>query len=90
MAVVGLAGGAPQVGAPVFGGGSTARAVRGSGVEYFHFTPSHEGSYAIASTAPGSAAAGEWLRFDVVSSSSSPEIVLAGQTYAVNVAGRRG
>jgi len=90
VAVVGLSGGVPQVGAPVFGGASTARAVPSSGVEYFHFTPSREGSYAIASTAPGLSAAGEWLRFDVVPSSSSPELVLAGQTYAVNVAGRRG
>jgi len=90
VAVVGLSGGVPLIGAPVFGGGSTARPVRGSDVEYFHFTPSREGSYAIASTAPGSAAAGEWLRFDVVSASASPELVLAGQTYAVNVAGRRG
>jgi PQQ-dependent dehydrogenase (methanol/ethanol family) len=90
VAVVGLAGAVPQRDAPAFPGASTPSPVPGSGVAYFHFSPSREGSYALASTTPGLAAAGEWLHFDVVAPNAPPELVLDGQTFAVNVAGRHG
>jgi alcohol dehydrogenase (cytochrome c) len=89
VALVSLVGTSPQPGAPAFSGAETPDAPA-SGIAYFHFTASHEGSYAIASTASGRAAAGEWIRFEVVPANSSPELVLKKQTYAVNVVGRRG
>ena len=90
IAVVPRSGTSPQAGAPAFGGAGTPEPVPPSGIAYFHFTPSREGSYAIASTDPARTAAGEWIRFDVGPSSSAAEVVLNGQTYALNLTGRRG
>jgi hypothetical protein len=90
IAVVPLSGTSLQLGAPAFGGAATPAAVPPSGIAYFQFTPSRTGSYALASTVPGRAAAGEWIRIEVVPSSSPPELVLDRQTYAVNVSGRHG
>jgi PQQ-dependent dehydrogenase (methanol/ethanol family) len=90
IAVVGRSAAGPQSGAPAFGGAATPGAVPPFGIAYFHFVPSREGNYAIASTAPGAAAAGEWISFEVGPSTAAAEIVLDGTTYALNLAGRHG
>lgn len=64
-------------------GGATG--VPASGVAYFHFIASRPGDYALSSTAPGRAAAGEWIRVEVVASNTIPELVLDGTTYAVSI-----
>jgi alcohol dehydrogenase (cytochrome c) len=74
--------------APSFSGAATAngsQGVRASGVSYFHFTASQAGAYALSSTVPSRAAAGEWLRVEVVPSDATPELVLDGVTYAVSI-----
>lgn len=90
IAVVEQSTSGPRLGAPAFGGAGTPGLVPASGTAYFHFTPSREGSFALASTAAGRAAAGEWIRFDVRPSTAAAEIVLDGKTYAVNMTGRHG
>jgi alcohol dehydrogenase (cytochrome c) len=90
IAVVERSASGPQPGAPAFGGAATPGAVPASGIAYFHFTPSREGNYAIASTVAGRADVGEWIRFDVRPSTAPAEIVLDGKTYAVNMTGRHG
>jgi outer membrane protein assembly factor BamB len=82
VAVVPLAGSsANAAAAPAFAGAATGM-VRPSGVAYFHFSTSHEGDYAIASTAPGA-----WIRLVVTPSNSLPRLSVDGQTFAVNVSG---
>jgi alcohol dehydrogenase (cytochrome c) len=73
---------------PSFSGAATANGSKGvpaSGVSYFHFTASQAGSYALASTAPGRAVAGEWVSVEVAPSNATPELVLDGVTYAVSI-----
>ena len=70
--------------------GASVSSVPPSGVAYFHFNASRQGRFALASTSPRRAAAGEWLRLEVGPSSSLPELVLKGETFALNVTGRRG
>ena len=69
---------------------ATSGPVPASGVAYFPFTASKEGSFELASTVPTRAAAGEWMRLEIVPSNSLPELVYDGVTYAINPAGRRG
>ncbi len=69
------------------GGGADVPA---GGVAYFEFTAGREGKYAIASTAPGRAAKGEWVGLEVVPASTLPQLLINGKRYAVNVTGRRG
>jgi hypothetical protein len=78
----------PGSSTPAFGGAATAGGAAGvaaGGVGYFHFTASRAGDYALASAAPGRAAAGEWIRIEVTASDKTPELVLDGTTYAVNI-----
>jgi alcohol dehydrogenase (cytochrome c) len=76
--------GSPGATNPVFGGGRTDPAgVPGGGVGYFEFTASSPGSYEIASTTRGRAAAGEWVHFDVVASDQPPEIDLPDRSFAI-------
>ena len=84
LAVTSKPGGSPDV----FKGAETAgdpAGVPASGVAYFHFTASRSGDYALSSTAPGRAAAGEWIRLEVMPSNATPELVLDGRTYDVNI-----
>jgi hypothetical protein len=79
---------APGGGAPAFDRAATPGAVPASGIAYFQFTASRQGNYVIASTSKRQAAAGEWMHFNVVSESQSPELTLARgagqrQTYVI-------
>jgi glucose dehydrogenase len=89
VAVVPRSGARPQLGSPAFTGAESG-AVPPSGVSYFHFTPSTEGGYAIASTSRARALAGEWIRFDVGPADSVPLLVLNGSRYALTPAGSHG
>jgi alcohol dehydrogenase (cytochrome c) len=69
---------------------ATSGVVPASGVAYFPFTGSNEGSFQLASTFPGRATAGEWMHLDVGPSNSLPELLVNGQTFELGVAGRSG
>jgi hypothetical protein len=75
---------APGPAAPSFDGakGSAPPA----GVGYFTFTASKRGSYVLGSTDAQRAGAGEWIRFNVVSGGTLPQLTIGGQTFAVGVA----
>ena len=78
---------APGDTTPSFSGAATAGGATGvpaSGVSYFHFAANKTGDYALASTAPGRASR-EWVKLEVGASNSTPELVLDGVTYAVNI-----
>ena len=89
VAVVALNGSGPSSGAPAFAGGKSGSAAA-SGVAYFRFDASRQGSYAIASTAPGRAKGGEWLRFNIAASDTPPMLVVGGARYALTPAGGHG
>jgi hypothetical protein len=78
----------PGGGSAAFGGAQTAGGSAGvaeGGIAYFHFTASRPGTYALGSTVPARAAAGEWIKLEVTSSTETPELTLDGTTYAVNI-----
>jgi PQQ-dependent dehydrogenase (methanol/ethanol family) len=61
---------------PVFSGASAKAAA--SGTAYFHFTAARQGEYVLGSTVDGRAAAGEWLKLDVVGSTELPGLDVPG------------
>lgn len=86
LAVVDATGSGPAVGGtPAFSGGATTQPAPPGGVAYFSFRSSKEGSYALASTTPGRAAAGEWVAVKVVGQDAAPTITVDGITYTVDV-----
>jgi alcohol dehydrogenase (cytochrome c) len=86
LAIVPLAGAAPAVGGtPAFSGGSTAQPVPPGGVGYFAFRSGKQGSYALASTSPGRAAAGQWIAVKVVGPNEAPTIRIGKDLYTVDV-----
>ena len=89
VALVTLNGSSPSQGAPAFDGATSGKTAA-SGVAYFHFDASRQGSYAIASTAPARARLGEWLRFDVAASDTAPMLVFGGTRFALRPAGGHG
>src|SRR5262249_5509447 len=89
VAVLPLNGAGPPAGSVAFGGGESGEGAP-AGVAYFHFTPSSEGDYAIASTDQARTAGGEWIRFDVGPADSAPLLVVRGSRYALTPAGRHG
>jgi alcohol dehydrogenase (cytochrome c) len=85
VAVVPLDASGPVVGTPAFKGATSSGSTTG-GVGYFSFTASRAGDFALASTVASRAAGGEWIHFDVVSSTSRPKLRLGGYTYVLTVA----
>jgi PQQ-dependent dehydrogenase (methanol/ethanol family) len=74
--------------APVFTGAQTPGGPDGvpaAGASYFHFTATRVGSFALASTASGRAAGGEWIQLEITPPTETPELVVGGTTYAVIV-----
>jgi hypothetical protein len=74
---------APAGTTAAFEGGQTAQPVGGSGVGYFEFTASDEGTYVLSSTERGQAAGGEWIRFVVVPEDRPPQLHLPQQDFAI-------
>lgn len=66
--------------------GADSGPVAPGGVRYFSFTASHEGTYSLRSTKRPA----EAIAFVVTPSSSLPELVLGGITYATSLGGRSG
>ena len=86
LVVAPVTGGRPAVGdKPAFSGGATAQPVPPGGVAYFSFRTGKEGSYALASTTPGRAAAGQWVAIKVVAANEPPTITIGRDTYTVDV-----
>jgi hypothetical protein len=72
------------------GGATTGAGAPGSGVAYFEFTASNQGSYVIASTMHARALAGEWVHLDVVPADQPPELALPEQQFAIVARGGPG
>ena len=84
IAVVANGGGTPDANAPSGFKGAAVGPVAPDGVGYFHFSTSHTGEYAVASSARS------WVRLTVIPSTSFPTLTIGGQTFAINVVARRG
>jgi alcohol dehydrogenase (cytochrome c) len=68
---------------PAFGGGQTSQQVPPSGVGYFEFTASKEGSYVVSSCSGAQAKGGEWIHLVVVGGDKPPELKLPNQDFAI-------
>jgi PQQ-dependent dehydrogenase (methanol/ethanol family) len=86
LTVAPLSGSAPTPPAtPAFAGGATAGDVRAGEIAYFSFRATTQGQYALVSTDPARAAAGEWVKLVVAAPTTIPSIRVAGQTFVVDV-----